>query len=1074
MTRISPLLLSRYLGQEHAPTEQQAAIIGAEPGPLLVVAGAGAGKTETMAARVVWLVANGYVAPDQVLGLTFTRKAAQQLSQRIRQRLETLAGIPKLADLDPSGRLARNLQAITPTVSTYDSYAGNLIREYGLLLPVEPSARLITQTELHHIARGVVDNYQGELSTTNTVSNVTDNLLKLTSEMANHMVDATDVREESRAFLALSEELPRASKRGGEFSAELARWRDTQTTRMHYLPLVEALRTELHDRAVITFGEQMSRAAELAETYPQVGYSQRRRFRVIMLDEYQDTSHSQRVLLRSLFGGTDPGLSVTAVGDPMQSIYGWRGATAANLENFVSDFPLITLEESSPAPKKELTTSWRNPPEVLTLANAVSREVLGPPTSPTRTVQPLESRTDAPAGEVSLGWFGTAAQERTFVADELLRHWKQRGEPGNFTAAVLVRKRRHSALMAEELTARGIPVEIVGLSGLLDVPEIADLTAIATMLIRPQDNQATLRILAGPHVGLGVADLHRLQARASNLAGRVRREGTSHPEDPAAKLESIIAEVSVTEPEAVVGLSDAIADLGEEDRYSPEGLERLRRLASQLRHLRRHSLGRQVSDIFADIEEVFNIRTEVLARQDPHADGATGTVHLDRFAEELAGHASSGLGELLDYFELARSQEDGLEPGEVTVRSDRVQILTVHKAKGLEWDIVSVLHADAGTYDATASTWLSNVTAVPSALRGDAGTGAPELDTSEVETRTDLNKAGKAYIDEVRESLREENSRLFYVGITRSERVLLVTGSAHNDSGSKPKEPYAHLEILRDRAPEAVVSWWEGTAEDVEKPAPATGRFPQLHADPHIRAGAELVAAAPAEAPEPGGLEELWEKEVSALIGEHRRLAAPTLEVEISRELTATDLVSLKNNPEQFARRTRRPVPFRPNSYAKRGTRFHQWLEDRFGATALLDEDQLPGMDENLEDAATFEELRTAFSASAWAARTPTYVEHPFEVVIGGHVIRGRMDAVFREPDGSWLVVDWKTGRTPTGPEMDAAVIQLAVYRIAWAQLQKVDPAQVRGAFHYVAPDHTFEPPSLPDAGELAGLLERP
>ena len=159
---------------------------------------------------------------------------------------------------------------------------------------------------------------------------------------------------------------------------------------------------------------------------------------------------------------------------------------------------------------------------------------------------------------------------------------------------------------------------------------------------------------------------------------------------------------------------------------------------------------------------------------------------------------------------------------------------------------------------------------------------------------------------------------------------------------------------------------------------------------------------------------------------------------------------------------------------AKRGTRFHQWLEDRFGATALLDEDQLPGMDENLEDAATFEELRTAFSASDWAARTPTYVEHPFEVVIGGHVIRGRMDAVFREPDGSWLVVDWKTGRTPTGPEMDAAVIQLAVYRIAWAQLQKVDPAQVRGAFHYVAPDHTFEPPSLPDAGELAGLLERP
>ena len=157
---ISPQLLSEILGQRFAPTKQQAAIIGAEPGPLLVVAGAGAGKTETMAARVVWLVANGYALPEEVLGLTFTRKASQELAKRIRDRLQVLRDSPRLPEIDPDGRLRANLETIAPRVSTYDSYAGDLVREYGLLLPVEPTARLITQAHLVSLALSVVLNYE--------------------------------------------------------------------------------------------------------------------------------------------------------------------------------------------------------------------------------------------------------------------------------------------------------------------------------------------------------------------------------------------------------------------------------------------------------------------------------------------------------------------------------------------------------------------------------------------------------------------------------------------------------------------------------------------------------------------------------------------------------------------------------------------------------------------------------------------------------------------------------------------------------------------------------------------------
>src|SRR5699024_10540893 len=112
-----------------------------------------------------------------------------------------------------------------------------------------------------------------------------------------------------------------------------------------------------------------------------------------------------------------------------------------------------------------------------------------------------------------------------------------------------------------------------------------------------------------------------------------------------------------------------------------------------------------------------------------------------------------------------------------------------------------------------------------------------------------------------------------------------------------------------------------------------------------------------------------------------------------------TDLVNLRADPLQFARRQRRPVPFKPNQYAKRGTAFHEWLEDRFGATALLDEDQLPGLDEQPVDADDLVKLKESFLASEWADRTPEFVEQPFEVTIGESVVRGRMDAVFRDPE---------------------------------------------------------------------------
>ena len=303
--RYTPAELADALGV-FPPTEEQAAVIAAPPGPLVVIAGAGAGKTETMAARVVWLVANGYAEPGQVLGLTFTRKAAGQLLRRVRSRLARLSGV----GAGPGEG--------TPAVSTYHAFAGSLLREYGLLLPVEPDTRLLTETELWQLAFDVVNGYPGRLETDKTPAAITALVLRLWGQLTEHLVSTDQLRDTHLELDRLVHTLPpgpRQRDRGPNQS--LLRMLATQTQRAELVPLLDALTERMRAEKVMDFGMQMASAARLAATFPQVGEDLRSRYRVVLLDEYQDTGHSQRIALSSLFGGgVDDELALTAVGDP--------------------------------------------------------------------------------------------------------------------------------------------------------------------------------------------------------------------------------------------------------------------------------------------------------------------------------------------------------------------------------------------------------------------------------------------------------------------------------------------------------------------------------------------------------------------------------------------------------------------------------------------------------------------------------------------------------------------------------------------------------------------------------------
>jgi DNA helicase-2/ATP-dependent DNA helicase PcrA len=216
-----------------------------------------------------------------------------------------------------------------------------------------------------------------------------------------------------------------------------------------------------------------------------------------------------------------------------------------------------------------------------------------------------------------------------------------------------------------------------------------------------------------------------------------------------------------------------------------------------------------------------------------------------------------------------------------------------------------------------------------------------------------------------------------------------------------------------------------------------------------------------------------WADEAALLLAERARgQRRDALDVPLPSHLTVSQLVTLRRDPAELARAIRRPVPHPPAPLARRGTAFHAWLERRFGGDRLLDLDDLPGAAD--EDAAPDDDLaalQRAFLDSAWADRAPLHVEVPFATVIGGVVVRGRMDAVFA--DGvDYDVVDWKTGALPTDAAATAAAVQLAAYRLAWADLAGVPVERVRAAFHYVRSTTTVRPVDLLDAVGLAALLE--
>ncbi|HEX5741267.1 MAG TPA: ATP-dependent helicase, partial [Pilimelia sp.] len=508
--RYTPGELAALLGLP-PPTGEQAEVISAPVGPMLVVAGAGSGKTETMAGRVVWLVANAYARADQILGLTFTRKAAGELAHRVRTRLHQLDRRLGHPARDPDAGVGGE-----PTVATYHAYAAGIVTAHGLRAGFEPAARLLTEASCWQLADRVVRGYDGDMAAVDRApATVVADVLALAGELAEHLVTPDALAGWTEAFLARVDALP------GRMYADVAQLRGRQRARRALVPLLERYAARKLAAEAMDFGDQLARAATVARDHPEVGAAERERFRIVLLDEYQDTSHAQVVLLRALFGGGHP---VTAVGDPCQAIYGWRGASAGTLDRFCAAFP---DGDGRPAPVRQLRTSWRNRPEILAVANALSaplREAGARVAQLTAAPRPAAAVGGRTAGgragaTVHCALLDTYADEARWIADGVAAAWRaaagvRPGTPPQAipaarcpTTAVLVRVRKMVPAIEAALRDRGLPVEVVGLGGLLDTPEVRDVLCTLRALADPADGPAVLRLLTGARWRVGPRDL---------------------------------------------------------------------------------------------------------------------------------------------------------------------------------------------------------------------------------------------------------------------------------------------------------------------------------------------------------------------------------------------------------------------------------------------------------------------------------------------------------------------------------------------------------------------------------------
>lgn len=791
--RLTPAQLFTALGEKHMPTDQQEKVITAPLKPTLVVAGAGSGKTATMSARVTYLVASGQVDPSQVLGLTFTRKATHELRERIENRLgqlyrypgwtpsstrsntdesasadapSTAAGPSTAAEAGGSNSQVQELTAVAgeATVATYNSFAGSLVREWGLEVGLETDTAVLTPASSWQIMYELMENWGQEFEEPfSSLDSATELALQVANSLNENLLSVDEARE---LMADLGQNLKDLRSVRGAAKAIDAKSLPAMTKRIQVLDLVERYIDYKRENSLVDFGDQVALACRIVtdeRVGPRVIAQYRDRFKAVLLDEFQDTSVAQTILLSSLFAGC----GVVAVGDPNQAIYGWRGASSAALGQFHRHF------SNGAGPVLQLSTAWRNDPQILQAANRISDPLRA---SGQVKVEKLVKRPGV--GDERGKVWAARVQDGLAEAELIAKFLAQRWSPSK-SMAVLCRTRSQFTPIVAALIERGIPVEVVGLGGLLDVPEVADVRALMSVALDPTSADRLMRLI--DLVGIDAADLDVVWSFARELVNARASAGQS-------SAEPLLAEA----------LSEIVVNFGAFEAFckkyacalSPAGLYQAKRLGRILQEAN-GAANLELVDFISWAERALGLDVEAAARVDVNEVGARALAALRAQATSFKSqNPEAGAQVFLGWLNAAQDQERGLELPEVEPAPGAVQVLTVHASKGLEWDIVVVpglVEANFPSYrsrpkeDYTvlANSWITQVSEFPHTLRRDYDSlpPCPFIGLSPQAGKDAILAAGEEYRSELGKWEVAEERRLAYVAYTRARSQLLLTTS---------------------------------------------------------------------------------------------------------------------------------------------------------------------------------------------------------------------------------------------------------------------------------------------------------
>jgi DNA helicase II / ATP-dependent DNA helicase PcrA len=1001
-----PRAIVEFLGAE--PTAEQWRAISYPLEPFVLVAGAGSGKTSVMAARVIYLAlaAQGLVEaegvmPGNVLCLTFTNKATENLALRIRHALESIPGLQEGEE---------------PEVLNYHGFAAQVIERHGMRIGIEPGQRVVTQAQRTEIAARVLDVMTFDRSSTKWQPAIVSRILALDEQLQNHLRTPEELEEHVRAKLPMLE-LARSDEpyQAAFEREELAR-------------AVAEFRRIKRSLGVIDFGDQIAFAVRVATERPEVGREYRERFGAVLLDEYQDTNHAQATLMAELFGGGHP---VTAVGDPDQNIYAWRGASLHNLLTFPEQF---RRGDGAPAEKLPLYTNFRSGAFILEAADQVIGKV--PPKQRPDPDKRLVPFAPNGTGGVEVAQLDHEIAEAEFVADRILELYSEgRAWRSN---AVLCRTHRLFEPLQTAFEARNIPAEFIGLAGLINMPEVVEVLAYARVAASPEDGVSLARILTGPRYRVSPGDLARVAAwtreSSSAFAQRLREERTDEDQSLLEDRPFLIAE-------ALEHL-DEVADLSEDGRLR---LDECRRELADLREAAR----RPVASFLADVVRRTGLLAELDAEVDRAAAGAKRR-NLAAFLDQVdAFQPVEGELSLASFLTYLDSIEDDREWNPVQPSDDdSVKVMTIHAAKGLEFDAVFVPGLAAGLFPDVR-------------VQENPARKAQSLD---VELRRDrhllpsFDGVMSHFTRDLRDQEEFEERRTAYVALTRArQRLFLSSAWWYGESlraDRKPGRFHNELVLWANKTGHATTAfeaeghesnplagYQQASIRGWPGPALRAGETDELFPDGWRNAAVDAAAA--------GGvaqatLDRLGPEELRAfeeLDGERRTLARHLRDREhpetehpwIPTSSSVGGVIEYARCPKRFYWSTVRPLPRFSGPAARIGTEIHRWIERQSrGQATLIEIDDVPDLtaEELAGQPGRMDELRRAFNESRFADKVPLYAERPFLLSVDGFTIRGRIDAIYGEPDGPWEVVDYKTGRQPD-PGDRIARLQLDVYALA-------------------------------------------